>query len=221
MRYRTLGRTGLQVSVIGLGGGGIGQVWGPTTDDECVRVVRQAVDRGVTMIDVAPSYGRGKAEEMVGRAGPEVRRQVTLATKVRVGPDERAAIGPTLRASLEASLRRLNTDAVDLLQLHNRIRQERQPADPGSLGIDQVLGPGGALETMQALQREGKTRFLGITGYGDYDGVAAVIESGAFDTVQAHLSLLNQASVGRRPSARPAGPFPRTSFCWRRRTAWA
>jgi L-galactose dehydrogenase len=68
MEYSVLGRTGLQVSRVGFGGGGIGQVWGPTTEAESVRAVHRALDLGVNFFDVAPGYGNGKAEEVLGRA---------------------------------------------------------------------------------------------------------------------------------------------------------
>ena len=66
MDYRVLGRTGLQVSVMGFGGGGIGGVWGATTDRECVLAVQRALALGINFFDVAPSYGNGKAEENLG-----------------------------------------------------------------------------------------------------------------------------------------------------------
>ena len=68
MQQRTLGRTGLQVSEITLGGGGIGMVWGETTEEECIETVKQAVAAGINILDVAPMYGKGKAEEVVGQA---------------------------------------------------------------------------------------------------------------------------------------------------------
>jgi len=208
MRYRVLGRTGLEVSVIGLGGGGIGQVWGPTSDEECIRTVERAYDLGVNFFDVAPSYGDGKAEEMVGQAARPFRQRVYVATKVRIRPEQREAIGTTIRASLETSLRRLQTDYVDLLQLHSRVRQERQPAGPESLSLAHVLGPGGVLDSFRALRDEGKIRFLGLTGYGDYDGIVGAMESGGFDTVQAHYCILHQASMGKRPVAVTDWPMP-------------
>jgi len=68
MEYTILGRTGLRVSRVGCGGGGIGQVWGPTTETESVRTIHRALELGVNFFDVAPSYGHGKAEEVLGRA---------------------------------------------------------------------------------------------------------------------------------------------------------
>ena len=69
MQQRTLGKTGFQVSALTLGGGGIGMVWGPTTDEECVETVKYAVASGINLLDLAPVYGTGKSEEIVGKRG--------------------------------------------------------------------------------------------------------------------------------------------------------
>ena len=88
MEYTTLGRTGLQVSRAGFGGGGIGQVWGPTTDEESIRAVHRALELGINFFDVAPSYGNGKAEEVLGRALRGRSEDIVVATKVRLGAHE-------------------------------------------------------------------------------------------------------------------------------------
>jgi aryl-alcohol dehydrogenase-like predicted oxidoreductase len=79
VKYRTLGRTGLPVSEVGFGGGGIGAVWGATTDAEGIRAVHRALDLGITLFDVAPDYGDGRAEEVVGRALERPSRRASLA----------------------------------------------------------------------------------------------------------------------------------------------
>jgi aryl-alcohol dehydrogenase-like predicted oxidoreductase len=84
MQQRMLGKTGFQVSAITLGGGGIGMVWGPTTDEECIETIKQAVASGITVIDVAPVYGRGKAEEIVGQAWPELNPKPLIAIGMAV-----------------------------------------------------------------------------------------------------------------------------------------
>jgi aryl-alcohol dehydrogenase-like predicted oxidoreductase len=87
MEYTVLGRTGLRVSRVGCGGGGIGQVWGPTMEAESVRTIHRALELGVNFFDVAPGYGQGKAEEVLGRALQGRQEQVVVATKVRLATE--------------------------------------------------------------------------------------------------------------------------------------
>ena len=88
MEYVELGRTGLRVSRAGFGGGGIGQVWGPTNEEESVRAVHRALDLGINFFDVAPGYGNGKAEEVLGLALQGRRDEAVVATKVRLRAEE-------------------------------------------------------------------------------------------------------------------------------------
>lgn len=192
---------------MGFGGGGIGGVWGATTDEECARAVRRALELGVTFFDVAPSYGNGKAEENLGRALRGRRGDVLVATKVRLRHQDLGDVAGAVRASVEQSLRLLQTDAVDLLQLHNRVRNARLEAD-NSLTPEDVLGPGGVLEAFQALQQEGKTRFLGFTGYGHIEALRQVAESSGFDTVQIHYNPIHQNALGTLPFVDTEWPQP-------------
>ena len=93
MEYTQLGRTGLTVSRAGFGGGGIGQVWGPTDEQEAIASVHRALDLGITFFDVAPSYGDGKAEEALGKAMEGRTEPVVVATKVRLRSDEMDDVG--------------------------------------------------------------------------------------------------------------------------------
>ena len=162
MEYTTLGRTGLRVSRVGFGGGGIGQVWGPTTDEESVRAVRRALELGINFFDVAPSYGNGKAEEVLGKALQGRRDQAVFATKVRLAADEMSDVEGAVITSVDASLRRLKMEAVDVLHVHNRFTPLRGEV-PDSITADDVLGP--VLEAYRKMQRAGKTRFIGLSAY--------------------------------------------------------
>ena len=115
------------VSVLTLGGGGIGQVWGPTSRDEAIATVRAAVEGGISLIDVAPSYGDGEAEEVVGSAfAGRLPDGVRVSTKHHVGHDP-IEVEAKLIASLEASLKRLRLDFVDVLLLHSQIVPRPDP----------------------------------------------------------------------------------------------
>jgi len=189
MEYTVLGRTGLSVSRVGCGGGGIGQVWGPTTEAESVRAIHHALELGVNVFDVAPSYGNGKAEEVLGRALHGRQEQVVVATKVRLAAEEMHDVAGAVRTSVEASLRRLRRESVDVLHVHNRFTPRRGDL-PHSLSADDVLGP--VLEAYQQMQHTGKTRFIGISAMEpDVPTVRRIMTSGDFDTVLAYYNLLN------------------------------
>src|ERR1700739_5141256 len=107
MRQNSFGKL-WPVSAVTLGGGGIGTVWGETTFDECVATVRDAVAAGINLIDLAPSYGNGKAEEVVGEAfDGQLTEGVRVTSKCGLGNAPRAAIEPVLRQSIEDRLKPL------------------------------------------------------------------------------------------------------------------
>jgi aryl-alcohol dehydrogenase-like predicted oxidoreductase len=118
---RTLGRL-WPVSALTLGGGGLGQVWGPTTQDEAVATVREAVDRGITLLDVAPTYGDGEAERVVGKAfAGRLPDGVRVVTKHLLGNPPPSEVLTRLERSLGASLERMGLAFVDLFVLHGYI----------------------------------------------------------------------------------------------------
>jgi aryl-alcohol dehydrogenase-like predicted oxidoreductase len=187
MQYRTLGRTGLRVSEIGVGGAQFGLTnymgeW-DAFSDEAEQMTRATIDRalelGYNYFDTAPGYGDGRSEEMVGRALQGHRGEVVLATKVSDGQWTPEGI----RASVEASLRRLRTDVIDVIQFHDGWYHPHQ--------VDQILR-GGGLETFQQLKQEGVVRFIGFTAEGPSAGVEALIATGAFDTMQIRYNLMYQ-----------------------------
>ncbi len=190
MQQRVLGKTGFSVSAITLGGGGIGMVWGATTEDECIETVQYAVASGINIIDVAPVYGKGKAEEVVGTAWSDLAVKPLLATKVLIRPRERSDLSGAIRRSLEGSLTRLGREQIDIFQLHNQI-ESREPVAPLRLTLQEVVGSGGVLETMQQLKEEGLVRELGFTGIARHDVVRELFADGRLATVQLVTNILN------------------------------
>src|SRR4051794_7934904 len=154
MDYRTLGRTGMQVSPLCLGAMMFGD-WGNKDHDDSVRIIHRALDAGINFVDTADVYSRGESEEIVGKALAGGRRDdVVLATKVhgRMGDDPNQ-FGNSRRwiiKEVEASLRRLNTDWIDLYQIH------RPEADTD---IDETLG------ALTDLVRRGKVRYIGSSTF--------------------------------------------------------
>jgi L-galactose dehydrogenase len=153
MEYRTLGRTGLEVSKLGYGGSPLGNEFGDADPLEGERAVHCAIDLGINYFDVAPYYGRTLAETRLGAALAGRRDKVILATKCgRYDVSEFDFSAARIRASIDESLRRLRTDYLDVFLAHD---------------IEFVTGKEiveEAIPTMRALQREGKTRFIGISG---------------------------------------------------------
>ena len=198
MQYAQLGRTGLTVSRAGFGGGGIGQVWGATTEAEAIASVHRALDLGITFFDVAPSYGDGKAEEALGKALEGRAEPVVVATKVRLRADEMDDIAGAVQRSVETSLRRLRRDSVDVLHVHNRFTQSRgEVAD--SLSADDVLGP--VLDAYRAVQQAGKTRFIGLSAMDHHvPTMHRILEANEYDTVLAYYNLLNRTAQEPPPA---------------------
>ena len=198
MEYTTLGRTGLTVSRAGFGGGGIGQVWGATTEQEAIRSVHRALELGITFFDVAPSYGDGKAEEALGKALEGRSEDIVVATKVRLRADEMDDVAGAVRRSVEVSLQRLRRDSVDVLHVHNRFTERRGEARDSITG-DDVLGP--VLEAYREMQQQGKTRYIGLSAMDHHvPTMHRLIESGEYDTVLAYYNLLNTTAQQPKPA---------------------
>ena len=153
----TLGRTGLRVTRLGIGGGYC----------ESADGYRVALDYGVNYVDTARNYRDGEDEKVIGQAIQGRRDQLVLATKTAA----RCAEGA--RRDLEISLRSLKTEYIDVYQLHHLNT---------SVEREQALLSGGALETAQRAQEEGLIRFIGVTGH-DWQQVGQAVDSGVFDTV--------------------------------------
>jgi aryl-alcohol dehydrogenase-like predicted oxidoreductase len=207
VKRRRLGRTGLQISEVGFGGAGIGHAWGKTTNDECIRAVHRALDLGIDFFDTSPMYGAGQSEENLGAGLQGVRDKVVLATKVRLQTEEeREDMAPAIRRSVEASLRRLRTDYIDILQIHHQVGDIRgrylAVADPPRYALRLSVDDGLAFaEAAGGLVADGKVRFLGITAWdGDRKAVRSLFESGAFDTAQILYNMLNQSAAARPPA---------------------
>ncbi len=199
MEYAQLGRTGLTVSRAGFGGGGIGQVWGPTSEEEAIAAVHRALELGVNFFDVAPAYGDGKAEEALGKALAGRAEPVVVATKVRLREDEMGDVGGAVRRSVEASLRRLRRDAVDVLHVHNRFT-ERRGEVPHSLSAEDALGP--VLGAYREVQQAGMTRFIGLSAMDHHvPTMLRIIGSGEYDTVLAYYNLLNRTAQEPPPAS--------------------
>lgn len=203
---RRLGRTGLMVSEVGFGGAGLGHAWGETTDAACIRAVRLGLDLGIDFFDTSPVYGGGKSEENLGIGLEGQRDKIVLATKARLQSDEELDdMATSIRRSVEASLRRLRTDYIDILQIHHQVGAARgrylAVADPPKYALRLPSADALAFaESTRSLIDEGKVRFIGITAWdGEPKTVRGLLESGAFDTAQILYNMVNQSSAAPPP----------------------
>ena len=179
MLYRTLGKTQEQVSAIGLGGFHLGI---QDDEQESIRIIRSAIDRGITFMDNCWDYNDGASEMRMGKALREgYRDKVFLMTKIDGRTKALAA------QQIDESLQRLQTDYVDLLQFHEIIRLE----DP-----DRIFAAGGALEAVMEAKQAGKIRYGGFTGHKDPLVHLRMLEIAqqhgfSFDTVQMPLNAMD------------------------------
>jgi len=180
MLYRTLGRTGEKVSAIGMGGFHISHPG--STEEQSVKLVRSAIDRGITFMDNSWDYNEGQSEIRMGKALKDgYRQKVFLMTKIDGRTKEVAA------RQIDTCLERLQTDCIDLLQHHEVIRFD----DP-----DRIFAKGGANEAVLEAKKAGKIRFIGFTGHKDphihlYMLKVAKDHGFRFDTVQMPLNVMD------------------------------
>ena len=176
---RELGRTGVRVSILGVGGYHLGL---PQDEQESIRIVRRALDHGMNFLDNCWDYNEGKSEERMGKALRDgFRQKAFLMTKL----DGHTA--QAVREQLDQSLRRLQTDRIDLVQIHEVIRDD----DP-----EQCFAPGGAIEAYLEAKKAGKLRFIGFTGHKDpriHKHMFEVAKQHGFhfDTVQMPINVLD------------------------------
>ena len=168
MQTRMLGQL-WPVSVLTLGGGGVGQLWGPTTRDECIATVRTAVDSGMTLLDMAPAYGNGEAESVVGAAFEgRLPAGIRVTTKHRLGTPPGGEVKGNIVRSLDESLARMRLERVDLFFLHSNIIPDEydasayadRPATRWTTYIERFI------PVCERLVSDGRIGAWGITGIG-------------------------------------------------------
>ncbi len=177
--YRMLGSTGERVSMVGLGGAHLGR---RLEEGDAIAIVRAALDGGINFLDNSWDYSGGRSEIRMGKALRDgYRHKAFLMTKID-GQDARTA-----QRQIDESLSRLQTDVIDLLQLHEIIR----PNDP-----DHILAAGGAIEALQKARQAGKCRYIGFTGHKSPDFHLKMLRVAAehevrFDAVQMPLNIMD------------------------------
>ncbi len=190
MNYRELGKTGIKISEIGFGTWGIGGAtvdgansYGETNDATSEQALNTALDCGITFFDTSNIYGYGHSEELLGKVFSGKRDKVIIASKVGFvkhgGPHDFR--GSYIREQLEGTLRRLNTDYLDVYQLH-------------SPPIDQLRATPDAVSTMLELKKEGKIRAYAISVKNPADALVVINEFGA-EAVQVNFNMIDQRAL--------------------------
>src|SRR6202048_1856111 len=196
MRQNSFGKLP-PVSALTLGGGGLGMVWGETTFEECVATVHDAVAAGISLCDLSPRYGDGKAEEVVGAAfDGRLPEGVRVTSKCNLGNAPRAEIEPLLRQSIEGSLKRLRLSRLDLFFLHSNVVPDAQHlAGRPDAASRMTLYDTFVAEVRPVFERlvgEGLIGAWGLTGIGHPDTVIKVLgERPAPAPVQCITNLLD------------------------------
>jgi len=202
MEQRTLGRTGLKVSLLTFGCGAVGGLMTKGDPEDQLRAVRSALDIGITFFDTAPLYGNGASETNLGRILKELKPEIVLGTKVRIAPEQKDDIEGAVMASIDRSLERLQRDHVDLLQLHNPITAAGAGWDITPEDVLEKVAP-----AFERVRRAGKARFFGITAFGDTPLLQRVVDSQTFDSAQIIYNLLNPSAGGAVPADYPGQDY--------------
>src|SRR5579863_15268 len=202
MEQRRFGRTGLDLSLLGFGCGAVGGLMIKGTAAAQERAVWRALELGINYFDTAQMYGDGQSETNLGRVLKALKPDCHVGTKVRLPPTEKGRIGQAIAASLEASLKRLQRDWVDLFQFHNAIVGTTRGADfAAETVLDEVV------PAFERLRAQGKFRFFGITANGETPALHRVIDARAIDTAQASYNLLNPSPGAAVPAGYPAQDY--------------
>ena len=196
MRQHSFGRLS-PVSILTLGGGGLGMLWGPTTFEECVATVHEAVAAGITLIDLAPRYGDGKAEAVVGAAfAGRLPAGVRVTSKCNLGNAAPGEIEKLVRQSIEASLKRLHLSRLDLFFLHSNVVPDasfldRRPDAAVRMTLYQTFVDH-VRPLFERLVGEGVIAAWGLTGIGHPDTIIRLLgERPAPAAVQCIANLLD------------------------------
>ncbi len=189
MKYRLLGRTGLKTSEIGFGAWAIGGSWGPQNEKDSIDALHRAIDLGINFIDTAAGYGDGKSERIISRVLKERSENIYVATKTPPAPGpwpptpyckiEERYSEKHIRKNIENRLLNLNTDCIDILQLHTWTRAwNKNPS---------------ALFVLQKLRAEGKIKYIGIsTPEHDQNCVIDLMRKGYLDVIQIIFNIFEQ-----------------------------
>jgi aryl-alcohol dehydrogenase-like predicted oxidoreductase len=193
MNYRKFGNTGIEVSEIGFGCGDVGGLMVRGEHADQVRAIARAMELGINYFDTAALYGRGQSETNLGRVLHELSADdIYVGTKYSVSEADPSDLKAGVIRSVEASLKRLDREQVDIISLHDRI-VPKTDLQARTITVSDVLGQ--VREGLEELKAQGKVRYYGMTGVGEPSRIKEVVASGLVSAVQTVYNLIN-ASAG-------------------------
>jgi aryl-alcohol dehydrogenase-like predicted oxidoreductase len=205
MLYRQLGDTDIRMAEIGFGCGNTAglMIWGEEQDR--VRAAERAMELGINYFDTAATYGQGKSEENLGPVLAKLSARPLVGSKVALQENELTDIKGAVRRSVERSLQRLGLEYLDIVHLHNRVVDVREPGQSLAIGsllsVDDLLGPGGVQEAFEELQKEGKLRHFGFCAFGgEVSANNKVVDEGHFKSLLVFYNILNPSSGRAMPN---------------------
>ena len=203
MKYNSLGATGVSVSAIAFGCGPKAGLMVKGSAEERRRAVARALELGITLFDTASIYGDGLSETHLGETLKELRATPIIGSKVALETPDLKDIKGTVIRSVEDSLKRLQVESIELIQLHNRVGSQR--ADRSDMGVgaqltvNDVLGDGGVLDAFETLRQQGKVNWFGFTALGgQLPCVYELIDSGKFHSINGGYNVLNPSAMNAR-----------------------
>jgi aryl-alcohol dehydrogenase-like predicted oxidoreductase len=199
MQYRTIGKTGVEISEIGFGCGNNAVLMVKASREEQLKAVRHALELGINFFDTAFAYGLGKSEENLGGILRELGAEPVISTKIRLEADCVGDVKAATLRAVEAGLARLQRGRVDFVQLHTRVTLARGMGKRFSLTPQDVLGPDGVIDGFKAMRDRGKVGHFGFSGLGDPSALHELVDSGEFQGFQAYYNLLNPSAGQRVP----------------------
>ena len=197
MKYRRLGRTGIEVSELVFGCGNVGGLLIRGTPGDMRAAVRRALDAGVNWFDTAAAYGNGVSEQSLGRILDEIDDTPFVSTKLRLDTDRLDDARGEIERLMAASLQRLGRQSVDLVQLHNPIARETGARN--AIAEAELTRSSGVIDALDRIRDQGLTRFIGMTGLGEGESCRRIAETGRFDTAQVYFNMLNPSAERTMP----------------------
>ena len=190
MKKNKLGRTGLNISDVVLGGGWVGGLFIDPSYEVMEKALELSIKSGINWIDTAETYSDGKSEKNIGDLleSISIENQFYVSSKARLDSDSSETFASQLDRKLDNSLKRLKRDQLDLYQLHNKITLY-ESAD--TLTSNQIIKSNSICDALEKLKADGRVNNIGITALGDTESIKEVVATKCFDTAQVYYNLLN------------------------------